>query len=130
MDEADLIGAGQAGTATRPPRVQGRQPDGVEGVDDIADGVFVRGHEPGDGGHRGAAGRRHDDQCPAEPYGVLFAAAHNAEQGLAFLVGQSAGPDRRACHQFLPVVTDIRYVDVNDHHGGNNPVDHNPRNTS
>ena len=51
-DELLVVTADQAGTASRPLRVQRRQPPLVEGMDDIADGVLMRRHQPSDRRHR------------------------------------------------------------------------------
>jgi len=51
-DELLVVTADQAGTASRPLRVQRRQPPLVEGMDNIADGVLMRRHQPSDRRHR------------------------------------------------------------------------------
>jgi hypothetical protein len=45
-DERDVVIGDQAGTASRPPRVQRGQPPLVEGVHHVADGVLVRRWAP------------------------------------------------------------------------------------
>ncbi len=47
-DEVLVVRTEQAGTASRPPRVQAGQADLVELVDHVADGVLVGLHQLGD----------------------------------------------------------------------------------
>lgn len=49
-DERLIVGADAVGTATRPVRVQRTQQDLVEPVDNVADGVLVRGDQASDRG--------------------------------------------------------------------------------
>ena len=49
-DHLNILVTDPAGTASRPLRVQRRQALGVEQMDHIADGVLIRGHQPGDRG--------------------------------------------------------------------------------
>jgi hypothetical protein len=68
LDDERLIALiDPAGTASRPPRVQGIKPPLVEGVDHVPHGVLMRGDQPGDRWYRRAAGGGHDDQRAAYP---------------------------------------------------------------
>jgi hypothetical protein len=53
-DDLDVLITDQAGTASRPLRVQRGQSFGVERVDHVPDGVLIGGDEPGDRRHQGA----------------------------------------------------------------------------
>src|SRR6266511_3803001 len=92
-DEPLLVTADPAGTASRPPRVQGGQTDLVESVDHVPYGVLVGGDQPGDRRHRRATRRRHDDRRPADPHRAVLASPHDPLQPLALLIGQPPRPD-------------------------------------
>src|SRR2546430_13296974 len=64
-DDLDVLVTDQAGTASRPVRVQRGQPLLVEQVDHVPDGVLIGGPEPGDPGHQRARRPRPDDHGPA-----------------------------------------------------------------
>jgi hypothetical protein len=59
-DEDFVLRADQAGTATRPLRVQTGQAHLVEPVDDTPDRVFITLDQTGDGRDGVPAGRSHD----------------------------------------------------------------------
>ena len=86
-DECDVVVTDQAGTASRPPRVQRGQPPLVEGVDHIAHGVLVGGDQSGDRRHRCSRGRSHDDRGPADPDRAAASATHDLGQRLTFVIG-------------------------------------------
>ena len=88
----------QAGTASRPVRVQRGQALLVEGVDHVADGVLIGGDQPGDRRYRCPGRRRHDDHRPADPDRPMLTAAHDLLQPLPLLIGQPSRPDR-FCHR-------------------------------
>src|SRR6266704_2500581 len=66
-DEPLLVRVDPTGTAPRPPGVQHVKPPLVERVDHVTDGVGIGLDQPGDRRHRGAAGRRHDEQRAPHP---------------------------------------------------------------
>ena len=66
-DDLDVIVTDQAGTASRPPRVQRGQALGVEQVDHVPDGVLIGGDQPRDRRDQRARRRRHDDHRPPHP---------------------------------------------------------------
>ena len=92
-DERDIGVTDPAGTASRPLRVQRGQPSLVEGVDHVADGVLVRGDQPGDRRHRRARRRGENDRCPTDPDRVPASSAHDLGQPVPFLIGQSTCSD-------------------------------------
>jgi hypothetical protein len=96
-DELDVLIADQAGTASRPLRVQRGQPPLVEGVNHIAHGVLVSGHQPGDRRNRCPRRRRHDNHRSADPDRAVLAPAHDLGQPLAHLIGEPARSDW-LCH--------------------------------
>jgi hypothetical protein len=86
-DERDVVGADQAGTASRPARVQRRQAAGVEVVDHVPHGVRVGRDQPGDR-RRGCPGRRgQDDHRPPHPDRALLAPPHVVQQATALVLG-------------------------------------------
>ena len=89
-DERDVLVTDQAGTASRPLRVQRGQPPLVERVDHVADGVLVRGDQPGDRRDRGPRRGRHDDRGPADPDRACRARGARSGQRLALLIGSAA----------------------------------------
>lgn len=93
-DEVFIVNGEQAGTASRPVWVHAVQPDLVESVDHLPNGVFVRGDEAGDDRDGVAAGGGQQDRGPPPADHVAsalrFAAAHDPLQPLTFLRGQPA----------------------------------------
>jgi hypothetical protein len=87
-DERLVFGGDAAGTSARPVRLQRIQSVVVEGVDHIADGVGIGGHQTGDRGGGVARGRRQDDHRAADPDRAVLAAAHDPQQLTSFLLGQ------------------------------------------
>jgi len=94
MTKVLVVRTEQAGTASRPLRVQGGQADLVEAVDHVAHGVLVGLHELGD--HRdpvpAGRGQQHHRAPIAHRTGTV--PAHDLLQLLSLLVGQSAHTDR------------------------------------
>ena len=93
-DERGVLVTDQAGTASRPLRVQRGKPPGVEGMDHIAHGVLVRGDQPGDRRDRGPGRRCHDHGGAADPDRVAASTTHDLGQNLALVIGQSSCSDR------------------------------------
>ncbi|MDQ0691418.1 hypothetical protein QF047_002378 [Arthrobacter sp. W4I7] len=83
-DELLVAGIKQAWTAFRPLRVQAVQPDLVEPVDHLPDGVLVRGDQPGNDRHGIPPGRGQDHHCPPPQDDLAalfrFPAAHDPPQ--------------------------------------------------
>jgi hypothetical protein len=96
-DEGFVVRADQAGTATRPLRVQAGQAHLVESVDHLPDRVLVALDEAGDGGDGVSAGRGHDHHRAAQSDRGSGAAPDDLLQALAFLIGQPACSNR-VCH--------------------------------
>ena len=96
LDHERLVLVGDPrGAPGAPVRLQHGQPVGVERVDHVPDRVRVSGDQPGDRQDRCPRRGRQDDQPPAVPDGVgTTPAAYQAQQELAFIVGQSTCPDR------------------------------------
>ncbi len=90
-DEVFLVRGEQAGTASRPFRVQAVQSLVVEGVDDLAHGLFVSGDQASYDRDGVAAGRGQDDHRPPVADRVGAAPADDALEFLALRVGESAG---------------------------------------
>jgi hypothetical protein len=97
-DERDVLVTDQAGTASRPLRVQGMQPRGVERVDHVPDRVLIRGDQSSDRWHRCPGRRRHDDHRPADPDRPVPAPPHDLLQPASFVLRQPPYPDRFSHH--------------------------------
>jgi hypothetical protein len=93
-DEVLVVRTEQAGTASRPPRVQAGQPDLIEAVDHITDGVLVRLGQTCDNQDRAAACRGQQHHRPPEPHRAGTALPHDLLQLLPLLLSQPANPDR------------------------------------
>jgi len=61
---------------------------------DRPDGVLVRGDQPRDHRHHGARRRRHDDQRPTDPQGLVAAPPSDLSQLLSLFIGQPPSYDR------------------------------------
>jgi hypothetical protein len=112
-DERHVVVIDQAGTATRPLRVQGLHPEAVEVVDHLPDPVLRCLHELRDHRHRVPAARgQHDQRPPVTHHARLTLALTATDEPLqlaALLIGQTthshwfshtnsvtANPDQRA----------------------------------
>jgi hypothetical protein len=128
-DERDVIGADQAGTTSRPPRVQRRQPPLVQIMDHSAHGVLVRGDQPRDRGHRRPRRRRHDDQRTTDPDRLMPAPSNNLLQPAPLLVSQPPSPNRFSHHApTLDRQTVQPHSEINKRqHQGCHPACHQPR---
>jgi hypothetical protein len=87
-DERLIVRTDQAGTATRPPRVQAGHADLVEPVDDLADGVLIRLYQAGDDRHGVAAGRGEHDHRSSQPDRRAGPSSGDSQQLLTFPVRQ------------------------------------------
>jgi hypothetical protein len=87
-DERFVTGTDQAGTATRPPRVQAGHAHLVEPVDDLPDRVLVRLDQPRDHRHGVAAGWGEHDHRPPQPDRRAGPTTGYSQQLLTFLVRQ------------------------------------------
>jgi hypothetical protein len=89
-DEIFLVKTEQAGTASRPLRVQTGQPDLVERVNHVADGVLIGRHQSRDHWDPIASREGQDDHRPPVPHRAGRAATHDPLQLLPFLISQPA----------------------------------------
>ncbi len=85
-DERDVGVTNQAGTASRPLRVQSGQPPLVERMNHVPDGVLIRGDQPGNRRHRCSRRGCHDHGGAADPDRAPAAAAHDLGQPLALVI--------------------------------------------
>jgi hypothetical protein len=97
-DHVNVVLTDQAGTASRPPRVQRGQALAVKPVDHVSHRVLIGGHQPGDRRHQRARRRRHDDHRPPDPDRTVLAAPHDLLQPPAFLISQPTRPHRLSHH--------------------------------
>ena len=86
-DERDVLVTDEAGTASRPPRVQRGQPPFVERVNHLTNGVLVGADQPGDRRHRCPRRRGHDHGCAPDPDRTAASTAHDLSQRLALVIG-------------------------------------------
>ncbi len=97
-DEVLVVRTEQAGTASRPPRVQTGQADLVEPVDHLPDGALVGLHQLGDHPDPVPAGRRQQHHRASEADRTGTAPTHDLLQLLPLLVSQPAHADGLSHH--------------------------------
>ena len=95
-DEGLIVSRDLAGTATRPPRVQGLHSHLVEPVDHLPNPVFRGGNQPGDHRHRVPTRRGVHHQCSPPLHmrlvGLAAPAPHDPLNLLALCMGQPSDP--------------------------------------
>lgn len=97
-DEGDIVLRDQAGTATRPLRVQRLHPEAVQVVDHLPHPVLGGLHQVGDHRHRVAAsGRQHDERSAIPHHRRLTLAVTATDPSLqlaALLIGEPTDSHR------------------------------------